>query len=223
MAIINNSRKFIFVHVPKAAGTSVTNVLAKYTTYRDLEIGGTHFGEEIQSAYKRRFGLSKHAPASIIKQVIGDDDWNNNFKFSIVRNPYSRVISTYKFLLNWEGTPEIFKDKLSKFKDINEYIASDIWEETDGPDSIFRPQAFWLTDSSNRDQIIVDYIGRLESLDEDLAKVASKIEGHKIESIISPVLNTTKGNYDLNKKSIGKINKFYVRDFHLFGYDRNEI
>ena len=47
MAIINQSKKFIFVHVPKAAGTSVTSAFSKYTSYQDLEIGGAKFGESI--------------------------------------------------------------------------------------------------------------------------------------------------------------------------------
>ena len=61
MTIINNSYKFIFGHIPKAAGTTITNQLSAYTNYCDLEIGGTCFGEKIQPAYKKRFNISKHS------------------------------------------------------------------------------------------------------------------------------------------------------------------
>ncbi|RBW46957.1 hypothetical protein DS885_05470 [Psychromonas sp. B3M02] len=220
MAIINNSKQFVFVHVPKAAGTSVTNVLAKYTTYKDLEIGGTHFGESIQPAYKNRFGLCKHSAASNIRNVIGQDAWDNMYKFSIVRNPYDRVISTYKFLLKWGGTPAPIKEKLESFKDINEYVLSSMWEDSDGPDSIFRPQVFWLTDVNDRNKVIVDYVGKLETLDEDLARIMSQIEGVSVDVNESPQLNKTEGSYKLNEKAIEKINSFYARDFAFLGYKK---
>jgi hypothetical protein len=218
MAIINSSKKFVFVHVPKAAGTSVTNALSKYTTYQDLEIGGTHFGEQIQPAYKKRFGIGKHTPASGIREVIGQGAWDSMFKFSIVRNPYERVISTYKFLNKWEGTPEEFKKQLAKFNDINDYILSDMWEERDGPDFIFKPQTFWLTDINDRSKLIVDFVGKLEALDEDLARIVSKIEGSKAEMVTAPQLNKTEGDFKLSSEAIEKINRVYARDFNFFDY-----
>lgn len=220
MAIINHSRKFIFVHVPKAAGTSVTNMLSKYTSYRDLEIGGTTFGEKIQSAFKKRFGISKHATSSNLQAIVGEEEWDEMFTFSIVRNPYSRVISTYKFLNEWEGTPTKFKKILAQFSDINDYILSNIWEESNGPDNIFRPQTFWLTDNKDRSKILVNFVGRLETLDNDLNHIISKIEGIKIEKKQAPQLNKTSGNFTLSKKSIDKINEFYSRDFHFWGYEK---
>lgn len=39
--IVNHTHKFIFVHVPKSAGTSVTQMFSEYSSYRDLEVGGT--------------------------------------------------------------------------------------------------------------------------------------------------------------------------------------
>jgi hypothetical protein len=220
MAIINNSKNFVFVHVPKAAGTSVTNALSKFTTYQDLEIGGTHFGEQIQPAYKKRFGLGKHTPASGIRSVIGQKVWDEMFTFSIVRNPYDRVISTYKFLNKWKGTPEAFKKKLCKFKDINDYILSDIWEVSDGPDYIFKPQTFWLTDVNDRNKVMVDFVGKLETLDQDLAKIMSQIEETEVDVVASPQLNKTEGYFELSENAIEKINRVYARDFEFWGYER---
>ena len=199
----------------------MTSAFSKYTSYQDLEIGGTNFGESIQPAYKKRFNLTKHSPASNIRDVVGDRVWNSMFKFSIVRNPYDRVISTYNFLNGWSGTPEKFKEQLSKFSNIDEYISSDIWDESSGPDNIFKPQTFWLTDNKDRGKVIVDFVGRLETLDSDLNKVISKIENvedAKFES--APVLNRSKGESSLSDASIEKVNEFYKRDFKFWGYEK---
>ena len=165
--------------------------------------------------------MTKHSPASNIRDVVGDRVWNSMFKFSIVRNPYDRVISTYNFLNGWSGTPEKFKEQLSKFSNIDEYISSDIWDESSGPDNIFKPQTFWLTDNKDRGKVIVDFVGRLETLDSDLNKVISKIENvedAKFES--APVLNRSKGESSLSDASIEKVNEFYKRDFKFWGYEK---
>lgn len=218
MAIINNTENFIFIHVPKAAGTTITNIFSKYTTYKDLEIGGTSFGEKIQEAYLNRFGLSKHIPAWRLREIIGKEEFNKKFVFTFVRNPYERVISTYKFLLKWSGTNPDLKNKLLSFKDINEYVNSGLWDEINGPDNIFRPQVFWLTDNNDRDNILIDFIGKVENLEKDINIICSKIDKKTTGPI--PKLNETSGNYILSKKSIERINTFYHRDFALLKYQK---
>ena len=73
--IVNHSHKFIFVHVPKAAGTSVSELFSKFSAYSDLEVGGTELGVALQKAYKRRFGLSKHSTAEVIRAIVGEETW----------------------------------------------------------------------------------------------------------------------------------------------------
>ncbi|MDH5979711.1 sulfotransferase family protein, partial [Vibrio splendidus] len=61
----------LFVHIPKAAGISITKSL---------------YGQEI--GHKRSVDFMR-----------ADENWFNNAnKFSIVRNPYTRLISAYNFL-----------------------------------------------------------------------------------------------------------------------------
>src|SRR5215469_2544795 len=57
--IISHSRRFIFVHIHKAGGTSVEQALDPHLAWNDLILGGSQFGEKIQGAYQKRFGLNK--------------------------------------------------------------------------------------------------------------------------------------------------------------------
>jgi len=68
MSIINNKYKFIFVHVPKNGGTSITNFLSSYSTALDIEIGGTQIGELLQTSYIERYGISKHSTSLNLKK-----------------------------------------------------------------------------------------------------------------------------------------------------------
>lgn len=222
MAIINQTHNFIFVHVPKAAGTSITKLLSEFTHYCDLEIGGTSFGEEIQKPYFRRFGLKKHSPAGDIRKLIGAKKWSNFYKFSVVRNPYDRAVSIFNFLRSWEGCPSEIRQEMLAFSSFEEFVISGRWNQIDGPDQIFKPQAFWLTDPDDRDRIIVDDVYRLENLQEmlpDLGKKASL----DLSGKILPQLNESRKDADktdIGSRVILEINKKYHRDFILFGYEK---
>jgi len=225
MAIINNSFKFIFVHVPKAAGTSLTSVLSPYTNYCDLEIGGTHFGEQIQPAYKKRFGLTKHSTASEIHSVVGAVTWSQYFSFAFVRNPFSRCLSTYHFLKKWEGLSEDYAKKINQFKDFDEYVLSDTWAESNGPDDIFRPQMHWLK-SFSKNEVLVNFVGRVEKINEDMTFILDVINNSKIKKglVAAPMLNTSEQSSitDIkNKAVIDKIVQKYKIDFDSFGYSAN--
>lgn len=219
MSLINHTNKFIFIHIPKAAGTSVTKFLSEFTEYRDLELGGTQFGEAIQPAYFNRFGLYKHAPASRVKVVMGDVDWNSYYSFSFVRSPYDRVISVYKFLRQWDGCPKPIKDIMLGFNDVNEYVLSDTWEMTNGPDEIFRTQAYWISDPDDYNQLLIDKFYKVEEIEKGFLDILSKINQPR-ENIVAPVLNTSSSKSDiiLNEDSIKKIEHKYAIDFKLFGY-----
>ena len=63
--LVKEPKRFTYIHIPKTAGTSVTNAL--------LSIGGELIGR-------------KHSPRSVLKEDLG-------FVFTIVRNPWERIVS----------------------------------------------------------------------------------------------------------------------------------
>lgn len=226
MSIINNSNKFIFIHIPKTAGTTVTSVLSKYTNYCDLEIGGTEFGEKIQSAYIKRFGIKKHSPAMNIKAIIGDITWSKYFSFAFVRNPFSRALSTFYFLRKWDGPNTEFKSKMLVFESFDEYVLSDLWDKSNGPDEIFRPQMYWLKSSVHTNDILVDHIAKLENIDSELLKIIKVFDPLKAEMVCSqiPKLNMSEKSDKTSIKDplvIEKIVHKYRVDFDTFGYSTN--
>ncbi len=220
MAIINNTFGFAFVHVPKAAGTSVTNALSKYTSYCDLEIGGTAFGEKLQPLYRNRYGLYKHIPARELKAIVGSKDWAKFFTFSIVRNPADRLLSTFNFLKQWEGTPSELKSKLFEFDSFNDFVLSEVWKRRPGPDNIFFPQSHWLCDKSG---LLVNYFGKLETLDESLSFIYEVIGIKKVSSPRVSKLNQSEGEKDfsgISDRAKSLINDYYSDDFEIFDYEK---
>jgi hypothetical protein len=96
--IISHSRRFIFVHIHKAGGTSVEQALDPHLAWNDLILGGSPFGEGIQAAFRKRFGLSKHSTIAEIEAVCGLRYLEEYFVFSLVRHPLARLCSLYNFV-----------------------------------------------------------------------------------------------------------------------------
>jgi len=70
---VSHSHKLVFVHIPKNAGTAITK-----SSSIKFEKDGHHSWMEHQ----------KH---------LGPEKWNEYFKFAVVRNPWDRVVSNYKY------------------------------------------------------------------------------------------------------------------------------
>jgi len=81
--------KIIFIHIPKCAGSSIASALfhkIKYPNFR----GYTKMSQADQKKYKTNLVLKHNTLTShIIK------NFDAYYKFTIVRNPYDRFISSY--------------------------------------------------------------------------------------------------------------------------------
>jgi len=225
MCIINHTYKFIFIHIPKSAGTTITKFYSSYSTYQDLEIGGTPLGEAIQPYYYKRFGIRKHSSYDEIFKVIGIEKTKKYFTFAFVRNPYKRFVSSFKFLHQWKNGPGY--EKIKHYQDINEFISSSTLSNTNF-DSIFMPQTYWVGSNNINDkyEIKVNYIGKIENIKLNILEI-NKLVGfdNNLLDFDLPVKNKSKiictSNFilKLNSKSIKIINTLYEKDFSLFNYE----
>ena len=94
--MISFKHKFIFIHIPKSAGTSIENALHFYSD-DVIQNGLIKPGRVIiEMARKKRVKLDnyRHLSYDKYKQILGDDI-NNFFIFSVLRTPYDRIPSLY--------------------------------------------------------------------------------------------------------------------------------
>jgi hypothetical protein len=226
MSIINTTFGFIFVHIPKCAGTSVTSVLSRLCTVLDIEIGGSAFGEAIQAAYQKRHGITKHSTASELRALLGEELWLKYTSFGVVRHPLDRLSSAYRFLRQWDSPSNRMRRQMDEFQSFADFVASDIWIEADGLDRLFRPQAFWLADP-NKDELLVDRVLHTETLNADLERLLLDlgVPRSKIPTDI-PQINTTKktdSSPDLRNDLLDKVRTRYARDLRMFGYSMDSV
>jgi hypothetical protein len=99
--IISYGRKYVFVHAPKTGGTSMALALEDRAMKDDIMLGDT------PKALKRRRKLThvktqgrlwKHATLEDVDGLLPLRDIGGMFVFTMVRNPWDRMVSYYHWL-----------------------------------------------------------------------------------------------------------------------------
>ena len=149
-----------------------------------------------------------------VEKLLTDYD-KSFFKFAFVRNPFDRLASCFRHVIqkgamqNIQEHPQLHRNmSFEQFVDVVEKI------EIKNMDIHFRPQYTFIPDKP-------DFLGKFESLEEDYIKVCEKI-GIKNPPQILHKNKTDKTIFKdyYTKESIGKVLKIYEKDFKLFNYER---
>jgi hypothetical protein len=118
--MISHKHKFIFIHIPKCAGTSLTNLF-----FKDYDLDWKKPNYEIHYGWcpKRKIHMQHATPLELLDLGLIDKDiWDSYYKFTVVRNPWSRAHSDYFWLMKTRKIKDSFQNYINKRGEFEEIL-----------------------------------------------------------------------------------------------------
>lgn len=169
--LISYRHRFLFVHIAKTGGTSVRTALNREKWLDPWRIP-LYFCSRLSSLSGHRLGIKfpRHAKVIAAMEMLPNEFFDDLFKFAIVRNPWDLQVSSFHHIrrerphlmqgmddfetfMNWKLNPE---------RPYQYHIDTSIEFQSD-----------YLIDL--RGNIVVDFIGRYENLQEDFDSICEKV------------------------------------------------
>jgi hypothetical protein len=204
--LISYSHKFLFVHLYKTAGNSITSALEPYA-YRPGSWRLTNWPTWLSTPPRLliREKPPKHASAADLRELIPGEVFETFFKFAFVRNPWDWQLSLYHYILGQPG------DKMfAHVSSLGSFDAYMRWRAT-----TYRTQSSMICDVAGNS--LVDFVGRVENVQDDFAEICRRI-GVKV-----PLEHRNKSRHahyrecytDETREIAARI---YAEDIERFGY-----
>ena len=204
--MISHELKCIFIHIPRTAGSSIERTL----------VGKDWWTVESKT---------KHLIASQAKKIYSEY-WNDYFKFSFVRNPYSRMLSMTTF----DKMRKIYYGDTVSFtgiitdQHINEY------KKLFGhPILIEHDYRFYkreeVKNETHRENCVygnildepIDYIGKFETLKEDFKNICNTLGLREKE--LGKFGHSPHG-HSLSVEAKSLVSELYDKDFLKYNYNK---
>lgn len=153
-----------------------------------------------------------HTHRTLQKIISEKSDLNKYYKVAFVRNPYDRMVSLYN---EKKETGWLYKNV--DFKKFIQFIYTDISKISNDPNlkNHSKPCTFWL---KYDEQIIMDYIGKFENLENDLNFINKtlNLDNKKLQHLRKRNKMHYSKYYD--EETINIVKKYHKEDLELFNY-----
>ncbi|NCO87310.1 MAG: sulfotransferase family protein [Rhodobacterales bacterium] len=168
--IISHARRYVFVHIPKTGGTAMTLALEARAARDDIILGDT---PKAQARRARQAGLRaagrlwKHSTLADLDGLLRPEDLAAMFTFTLVRNPWDRMVSYY----HWLRAQRFTHTAVTRAQTLD--FAAFLADPATQVSIATNPYTSYMRDSTGRERASA-YL-RLEHLATDLAPLAAHL------------------------------------------------
>lgn len=208
--IISREKKYIFIRVPKTAGSSISSFL--------LDNDETAIRNQVPDKYGRWVGVNTHISMRELREIMGDS-YNQYYVFGFIREPLSKIFSAYNFYCQGRAFRRMKQPGANNWsygrvlrETIAELLPFKLWV-------VFYPFAtssFFITDQEG--SLLATKVGIYENIEEDFKKIAFDIGLSNCTEAL-PVFNVS--DISAKKTHFGWLSYNFIRlksgkDFSLY-------
>ena len=204
--MIGRRQKFIFIHVPKAAGQSVSKALRPHALYPHQRVLQRVARAILPTSKFDLYGLRNgHMTALDYRAELGEAAYSEYFRFAFVRNPWDRMLSLYSFIKRRPNSENFSMVENASFDDFLVKVR----------DRGLKQQSDYVLDKNG--EVIVDFVGRFETLSDSFGIVMSHLG---IKQNLPHKNKSSHGNYRDSYSAFGRglVAEHFATDIALFGY-----
>ena len=224
--IVSERYRYVYLAVPKVASTSILNSLLPFFDF-DLSaesLENLRKGTPVRGVHEY-FNRSPYIINRAAFLAGIDVEYDRYFKFTFVRNPWDRLLSCYmsKVVRSGAGMPmgTYGNVTLSRNMSFQEFAEAVCRISDEAANAHFRSQHSFVCGAGSRKDILADYVGRFENLEEDFEVVTKKIG---IDAQLPHAANTasirgSRSYRDFYDERLAEmVGERYREDIDLFGY-----
>lgn len=204
-----DDKKVLFIHIPKTGGQAVSNVLFE-GGFKSLGVS-----KEYLVGHKPRRTLTHITYSEVLTYLNrSPEDFDDYFKFSIVRNPWSRAVSLWAARFKEKGYS--FQESLDFIEEGNLKIFDECFANSYLGKVMTKPQSDYVLHNG---KISVD-IYKFENYKKEIKKIKKRLG---IKRRLYKINSSKHSHYShyYNKKRIKQVERIYGKDIDLFGYRFN--
>lgn len=206
--LVSDSHRFIFVHIRKAAGSSIRDTLEPLSIEKPRDPWS-----KVKSRFLRvekdyhNYAFRQHDDINVAKRLMPPELFTSYFKFAFVRNPWDRLVSEYEFI---RRRPDHGRHSKVIKMEFDQYI---LYQNK-------RFDAHQINMLADRNGVLLmDFIGRFENLQEDWNYVTDRLGITNKELTHRKKAGIT--NYDAyyTPETRALVAELWKKDIEAFGYD----
>ncbi len=175
--MISHKHRCVFIHIPKTAGTSIEKKLGHFTKLERAVQDHTYLMDiepltladlfSIAASGRMKYVLKEARNRLLGKSHrISREQFDSYYKFTIVRNSWSRVFSWYQ---------NVMRDHLHQEENnVSPGVSFEYFVKNHLDGYLIQSQLVWLKD--NKGNLPLDFIGRFENLRQDFDHVCEVLK-----------------------------------------------
>lgn len=206
--MISDKYKCIHIHIPKCAGSSIDCALNN---------------KDGNGFVKRKKMWRQHVTANETKKhYASEKQWNEYFKFTIVRNPFERLVSSYNFVCSKAQPSDsrdllLFKHFVFRTGPFKKKLNPNLTHYRGNRYHQIKPSVEYIYENNN---LLVDYVGRFENLENEWDFICEKL-GTNIKLPHRNKNNRKDKHYRdyYNDETKDFVSQTYKKDLEIFGYE----
>ena len=205
--LISDQKKFIFVHIEKTAGTSITSALEPYSIkpptskwyslLRAFNLPGDY----------HRYKYPMHGGLTQAQKKLPPDLYQRYFKFAFVRNPWDRLVSEYNAAIRKNRRRR--HRRIVAMASFSEYVDYEIHRDK---------LAQYPKTLNQQGEMGLDFVGRFDNLYEDFSHVCEVLD---IEITLQKLNAFSHPEYReyYDEETRERVRRHWAQDIEAFDYE----